>query len=111
MASQHFQIQPPKVKLPVPHSFLHVLSAFERLLYPRHWTSNCGNLASAAGTQVHINSVFGEISIVPRLCEGHQPGRGGFSLLPGESKLWVFQEMSDLPGFRAADQLELREGG
>lgn len=73
MASQHFQIQPPKVKLPVPHSFLHVLSAFERLFYPRHWMSDCGNLASAAGTQVHINSVFGEISIIPRLCEGHQP--------------------------------------
>lgn len=38
-------------------------------------------------------------------------GRGGFSLLLGESKLWVFQEMSDLPGFRVTDQLELRKGG
>lgn len=46
----------------------------------------------------------------------HQPrgcfaGLGGLSLLLGESRLWVFQEMSDLPGFRVTDQLELRKGG
>lgn len=38
-------------------------------------------------------------------------GVAGNSLVLGESKLWMFQEMSDLPGFHVADQLELRKGG
>ena len=51
----------------------------------------------------------------PQDLADHQPqgcsaGLGGLSLLLGESRLWVFQEMSDLPGFRVTDQLELRKG-
>lgn len=71
----------------------------------------------SVGVWVHINSIFGEVSIVPRFCEGWPPAPGllpgdrGSSLLLRESKLWVFQEMSDLPGFRVADQLELRKRG
>lgn len=108
------------MKFPVPHSFLHGLSGFEWLLCAGHWLGDCSILASAIfcspGIQVCISIIFGEVSVVPWICEGHQP-RGCFSwlggcrLLLGESRLWVFQEMSDLPGFRVTDQLELRKGG
>ena len=111
---------PCKMKFPVPHSFLHGLSGFEWLLCAGHWLGDCSILASATfcspGIQVCISIIFGEVSVVPWICEGHQP-RGCFSwlggcrLLLGESRLWVFQEMSDLPGFRVTDQLELRKGG
>lgn len=113
------------MKIPVPHSFLHMLSVSEWLFYARHWLSECGNSMSFYSI-LQLHSILQQcrsILIVhlerdfycPQDLADHQPqgcsaGLGGLSLLLGESRLWVFQEMSDLPGFRVTDQLELRKG-
>lgn len=82
----------PKDEVPVPCSFLHVLSVSAWLFCAYYWIHDCNDLASAsfhsAGMQAYINCICEEVSTVPRLQESRHQLRGCFSRTGGSASSW-----------------------